>query len=221
MRALSRKGGLVAVVAASLAIGGAAGAQDRLLVDTVVYRFSSPELGGPAKPRFITARFLAFEASLEAGAEQVTDGYHPRHVRAAVDRHVAEEMLASLPLNPSPSRDEVERLAADIATDMPDAAAAREGVGKDEVRALTFRQARAAIYIDRALSPILHPTDEQLREVFRTSAHPFRGRRYDEARAALERWFVGERLRVAEATFYQSARSRVKLTLLASSPSSP
>jgi hypothetical protein len=55
----------------------------------------------------------------------------------------------------------------------------------------------------------LQPTDEQLREVYRTSAHPFRGQPFDRIRSALSRWFVIERVRVAETAFFQGARTRV------------
>ncbi len=71
------------------------------------------------------------------------------------------------------------------------------------------RQALAAWYLDRAVSPILQPTEEQLREVFRTSTHPYRGRPFEEVRADLSRWFVMERVRAAETAFYQGARTRV------------
>ena len=76
--------------------------------------------------------------------------------------------------------------------------------------ALLHRAALAAWYLDRAVTPLLHPSDEQLRDVFRTSAHPYRGQTFEAVREALSRWFVVERVRVAEAAFLQAARSRVK-----------
>jgi hypothetical protein len=72
----------------------------------------------------------------------------------------------------------------------------------------------AAWYIDRAVTPILHPGEDQLREVYRTSAHPYRGQPLEQIRRALERWFVVERVRVAESAFLQSARARVKVIVL-------
>ncbi|MGH7297938.1 MAG: hypothetical protein ACRELB_23560, partial [Polyangiaceae bacterium] len=59
----------------------------------------------------------------------------------------------------------------------------------------------------------LHPSSEQLRDVYRTSAHPFHGQPFEKVRDALSRWFVVERVRVAEAAFLQSARSRVRVTV--------
>jgi hypothetical protein len=82
-----------------------------------------------------------------------------------------------------------------------------------EVDALLHRAALAAWYLDHVVTPILHPSDEQLRDVFRTSAHPFRGQPFERVRDALSRWFVLERLRVAESAFSQSARSRVTITV--------
>ena len=75
------------------------GAPRRIVVDRTVVRFHAPETGGTAQPRFITERTLAFEARLEAMAgtpEGIGDGYQEHDVRAAVERHVAEELLAGL-----------------------------------------------------------------------------------------------------------------------------
>jgi len=90
----------------------------------------------------------------------------------------------------------------------------QEGIDEAEVDALVRRRVRAAWYVDRTLTPLLRPTEEQLREVFRTSAHPFKNRPFDQVRAALERWFVEERLRVAEMSFLQSARARVRVVVV-------
>ena len=56
---------------------------------------------------------------------------------------------------------------------------------------------------------------EQLREVFRTSAHPFKNQPFETVRPALTRWFVEERLRAAETTFLQVARARVRSGVVA------
>ena len=210
-----RAHGAVLAMAMAMLVGATsiAQAEGRSGIDAVAYRFAAPELGGWAKPRFITQRMLAFEARLEALAEQLPldAGYAARHVRAALDRHVAEEVLASLPTTPPLAAADVERLASSFAPTLPQEAADREGIALSEVHALAVRQARAALYVDRALSPILHATEEQLREVYRSSSHPYRGRPFEEVRGPLELWFIGERLRVAESTFYQSARTRIKV----------
>jgi hypothetical protein len=94
-----------------------------------------------------------------------------------------------------------------------DQAADAEHLDGGEIEALLHRAALASWYLDRAVTPILHPSEEQLRDVYRTSAHPYRGQPFEKARDALARWFVVERVRVAEAAFLQSARSRVKITI--------
>ncbi len=65
----------------------------------MVARFSAPETGGAAHPRFVEERALAFEARLEVMAEKAEgtgEAYQERHVRDALERLVGEELLASL-----------------------------------------------------------------------------------------------------------------------------
>lgn len=216
--------GALAALAFALAGGGVAGTargDGELLVDQVALRFYAPETGGAARPRFVSQRVLAFEARLEARAEDPTlDGFQERHVRTATERHVTEELLASLPLERPPDEAETARVAIELRGALvqrvggPDALAAiarREGIEEGEITVMMARRARAALYVEREISPILYPTEEQLREVFRTAPHPFRGQKFDDARLQLSRWFVDERLRGAEAAFLQSARTRVKI----------
>jgi hypothetical protein len=193
--------------------------------DRTAVRFFAPETGGSSKPRFVTERELAFEARLEALADQAAGSaaYDDRYVRAALDRHVAEEMLSALQIQSGleppdlPARADSERLglverlggAAALASAM-----SVEGIDDSELGAILRRRARAAYYVDRALTPILHPSEEQLREVHRTSANPYKQLPFEQAKGPLERWFVEERLRVAETTFLQSARSRVRIVVV-------
>jgi hypothetical protein len=201
----------------------------RTVVDRAVVRFYAPETGGAAHPRFVDQRLLAFEARLESMAEKPEgngDGYQDRHVRAALDHHVGEEILASLahkliggsPPSRRPSEADLARVQQDLAAALFDrlggkaqveSAATAEQLDASDLDAVLRRQALAAWYLDRAVSPLLQPSDEQLREVYRTSTHPYRGRPFDEIRAELARWFLMERVRAAEASFYQGARSRV------------
>jgi hypothetical protein len=200
------------------------------VVDRAAMRFLSPETGGTAHPRFVLERTLAFEARLEAMAEGggIGDSYQDRDVRAAMEHDVAEQMLASLaekliadsPAEKRPGLGEVPRVEAQLGPALVerlggrarvDEAAQAEHLDSAEVEALLHRAALAAWYLDRAVTPILHPSDEQLRDVYRTSAHPYRGQPYEQAREGLARWFVVERVRVAEGAFLQSARSRVKI----------
>ena len=77
-------------------------------IDRVVARFTAPETGGVASPRFIFERELAFEARLEAltdsgFAPSAATPYLDRHVRSALERHMAETLLQSLEITPEPS----------------------------------------------------------------------------------------------------------------------
>jgi hypothetical protein len=200
-------------------------------IDRAVVRFFAPETGGAEHPRFVFERTLAFEARLEALAANaanapVGEGYEERDVRAALEHDIAEQMLAGLaekliagsPADKRPGLDEVPRVEKDLGSALVerlggrtrvDEAARAEQIDALEVGALLHRAALAAWYLDRAVTPLLHPTDEQLRDVYRTSANPYRGQPFERIRDALAGWFVVERVRVAEAAFLQSARARV------------
>jgi hypothetical protein len=200
-------------------------------IDRTAVRFYAPETGAAAYPRFILQRILAFEARLTAMAqapEAVGEHYDERDLRDALEHHVAEEILASLadrliadcPPDKRPSAGDlasIERGASAAFAEWIggrariDEAARDEQVDPAEVDTILRRGAFAAWYIDRAITPILHPSDEQLRNVFRTSAHPYRGHPFEQVRVALERWFVIERVRATESAFLQSARSRVRI----------
>jgi hypothetical protein len=203
------------------------------IVDRVVVRFYAPELGGAQEPRFISERTLAFEARLEAMAENpegIGDGYDERRVRQALDHHVSGEIAATLghklitglPPSRRPSQDELSTVRAKLTSalfeklggqDRVRSAARAEGLDAAEFDEFMEKQALAAWYIDRAVTPVLQTSEEQLREVYRTAAHPYRGRRFDEIRAPLERWFIVERVNAAESTFFQALRSRVRVVV--------
>jgi hypothetical protein len=209
-----------------------AGGHD-VTVDRVAVRYWSPETGGAALPRFFDDRSLAFEARLAAMAERsegLGAGYQERHVRDALDHAIGEEMLASLahkllaelPPAKRPTETDLARIQTELGAGSlerlggrarVDQAAAAEGLDTADVEALLRRQALAAWYIDRAVTPVLEPTDEQLREVFRTSAHPFRGQPFESVRVELARWLVADLVRAAEGAFLQAARSRVKVVI--------
>ncbi len=201
------------------------------LVDRTVVRFYSPETGGAANPRFIFERVLAFEARLAQMAETsegIGEAYGERDVREAIDHDIAEQMLASLAdrliaeagQDNRPSADELAAVERDVGRALVervggrtrmDQAARAEQIGSTEVDAMIRRAALAAFYVDRAVTPILHPSDEQLRSVYRASAHPYHGQPFERVRGELERWFVIERIRVAESAYLQAARSRVRI----------
>ncbi|MGD0675193.1 MAG: hypothetical protein ABSC94_07225 [Polyangiaceae bacterium] len=202
-----------------------------VVLDRTIVRFFAPETGGSAHPRFVTERMLAFEARLEAMNDKpdgIGGDYDDRRLRAALDHHIGEEMLASLalkliygaPAGLRPSEESLALVRGELAVSLferlggeprVEAAAAAEQIGRSEVDDLLRRQGLAAWYIDRAVAPILNPTEEQLREVFRTAAHPYRGQPFEESRRALSRWVIGERLRVAETSFLQAARARLSV----------
>jgi len=182
--------------------------------------------------RTVGERLLAFEARLEAMAESpegIGDGYDEERVRMALDHHVSAEVAATLayklilalPPSRRPGQDELAAVRVQLSTALFErlggeprvqAAARAEQLDATEVDELMAQRALAAWYIDRAVTPILQTNEEQLREVFRTAAHPYRGRPFEEVRAALERWFIVERVSVAESAFLQGIR--VKIVLL-------
>lgn len=194
------------------------------LVDRVAVRFTSAETGGGTRARFITQRQLAFEARLIASAEEGRFAEpQDRHVRAAVEMHIAVEMLSRLPLDPEPDAAALLRVAKLLEGAVVDriggsnvllSAADAEGIDPREIDTMFVHEARAALYVERAITPVLYPTDELVRDVFRTTAHPFRGKKWEEAREPLGRWFAFERLRAVETQYLQNARTRVKVVYL-------
>lgn len=223
-----------ALASAAWATLAAADVGQGAVVDRTVVRFFAPETGGAEQPRFVTERVLAFEARLEAMAEHpdgLGEGYDERNVRNGLDHAIAEQMLAALAqklirgssLSRRPSDADLARLTDELAAgfyerlggqDRVRRAAAAEQLDASDVSDLLERQALAAFYIDRAVTPTLDTSEEQLREVFRTAAHPFRGRAFSEVREKLRRWFVIERLRIAENAFMQGARARLTIVMV-------
>jgi hypothetical protein len=235
---MSGSGLAVAIAAVALATATAAGAAEtpaHLVVDRAAVRFLAPETGGVDHPRFILERTLAFEARLEVMGDTSTpqgigDGYQDRDVRNALEHDVAEQMLATLaqkliddsPADQRPEQSEIDGVLQSVSAAVIerlggqariDSAAAAEQLDSSEVDAVLRRGAFAAWYLDRVITPLLHPSDEQLRDVFRASAHPFRGQRFEQVHDALQRWFVVDRVRVAEGAFLQASRSHVRIVI--------
>lgn len=210
--------GLVLVVARPAAA-------EPLLIDRTVVRFTAPELGGARSPRFISARMLAFEARIEALADPDRGGaaYRERHVSAALERHVAETLLANLRIEPEPTSGEL-RAQTEAARRLVEervggaeplrAAARAEGIGQRELLALFERQARASLYLDRMVSPMLSPSDAELRALYRNEKTPFHEAPFDTILPGLRRWYVATRLQGALAAYYQNARSRLRVVFL-------
>jgi hypothetical protein len=216
-------------VLAALAYAGPGSAeeakQDPHAADRVAVRFIAPETGGAAHPRFFTERELGFFTRLEALFEQtpVADNEYPeRYVRSAVDRLVARTMLASLQVQRGIEPPDLGKLAIEGRAELEARLGQngekvladlmkREGIEDEELLAFLRDQARAAFYVDRTITPILVVSEDALREAYRTTLHPFRNQKFDEARVKLRRWLVVERLRAGETEFLQSARARVRI----------
>ena len=114
------------------------------VLDRVVVRWHAPETGGPARPQFIFERELAFEARLESLADPDPEPgpYHDRHVRAALDRHVAESLLAALPILPAPDPQVVARRAETARGILEDRVHGRPGSSKPPPPRASDRGAR-------------------------------------------------------------------------------
>ena len=198
-----------------------------IALDRTVVRFDAPETGGTSRPQFVFERELAFEARIEALADsdrnERKSDYLDRHVRSALERHIAEELLAHLPMDPEPERDEIARRLVATRAILEQrvggaaellGAARAEGLAPGEVDRLGMREARASLYLDRMVAPMLAPSEAELREVHRATTNPFRGQKFDEIADPLRRWYVGQRLEAALSAFYQNARTRVHLVIL-------
>lgn len=200
------------------------------MVDRVSVRFYSPETGGAQHPLFVLERRLAFEARLEALGDGRT-GFDDRDVANAMDRDIGEQILVGLaqklidesPADKRPDPREIDKVEQDVAEGLAarfggrpavDTAAAAEQMDPAEVDAIFRRSGLAAWYIDRSITALLHPDEEQLREVYRTGGHPFRGQPFETVRQPLERWFIVERMRTAESAFVQSARSHAHIVIV-------
>jgi hypothetical protein len=196
-------------------------------IDRVVARFTAPETGGVASPRFIFERELAFEARLEAFTDNgfavtVDKPYLDRHVRSALERHMAETLLQSLEITPEPSPGDlqvrmrsarlalVEQVGGEGALSELQRA---EGLEPSELGSLLARRARASLYLDRMVATMLTPSDTELRIVHRTTRTPFSAQPYEAVAPLLARWYVGQRLNSAVRAFYEGARSRIKVAI--------
>jgi hypothetical protein len=206
----------------------AADAEVSRVLDRVVVRFTAPELGGVNSPSFVFERELAFEARLEALTDprftpSANEPYLAVHVRAALERHVAEAILESLRMTPPPTQAEIEArvtaaeasLAIEVggATALGQAARA-EGIEQREVYRLLQRRARASLYLDRMVAPMLSPSEAELQALHNSGRTPFSRVPYNEAAVEMRRWYVSRALRQAVQAYYDGARTRITMTIL-------
>lgn len=222
------KRSLAACLVLALCVVAGSLAAEPVAVDRAVVRFAAPETGGIRHPRFVFERELSFEARLEALSDPdraaLGDApYRDRHVTAALDRHIAETILSALHIEPEPSAAELEhqsqlahRMLSDRAggEDALDAARKAEGISERELGRLLLQKARASLYLDRMVTPMLEPSEAELRSLHKSTNTPFRGAPFDTIRPALLRWYVSRRLNAALASFYENARSRIDVTVL-------
>jgi hypothetical protein len=207
--------------------GSRSASAEPIVLDRAVVRFHAPETGGVERPRFIYERRLAFEARIEALADRdrVEPGqpYRERHVSAALERHISEVLLASLRIEPEPSDAVLVRqveLARKLLVDRVGGedslleAQQAEGVSNAELSAMLRRQARASLYLDRMVAPMLRPSDAELEAIQRSAPAALQNEPFVRARPLLLRWYVSRRLGSAMASFFQEARSRVTITIL-------
>jgi hypothetical protein len=199
-----------------------------VVLDRAVVRFTAPETGGAASPRFIFERELAFEARLEALADDAFTStmelpYLDLHVRAALERHIAETILETLEVTPKPTpRDIQQRVNGAQAAlaqrvggpERLEAAARAEGLGQTEVFRILQRQARASLYLDRMVAPMLRPSEAELRALHQFGRTPFTRQPFEDIAVPLRRWYVSRRLGAALVDYYEGARARLRLHLL-------
>jgi len=227
---------LIVLVAGALQAEGAVAQQpsggdtrrsERVLLDRVVVRFSAPEGAGRQRPYFIYERELAFEARLVALTDSAfahrREPFRRHHLQAALERRIAETLLAALPIEP-PLSDTVIDEQIEMAKTMVweacggqeqvTAAAKAEGISSLEQRALYRRRALASLYLHQMVAPMLVPSQLELRRAHRAGQGPLSDQTFDVAEPVLRRWYVERSLRAAVTTYYQNARSRLSISYL-------
>lgn len=217
----------VAAVCAAAEASPAKSSGPLLTVDRAVVRFSAPEGAGRERPYFVYERELAFEARLVARADPAhrakSEPFRRHHLQAALERHIAETLLAALTIDPAPSQSEIsEQLAA--AREMVveavggesvlNLAAREEGLGSLELRRFFRRRSLASLYLNVMVEPMLEPSPLQLRRVHERGEGPLADRPFAEAEPALRRWYVAQSLRAAVQAYYQNARTRLRVDFL-------
>lgn len=188
-------------------------------VDRVILRWYLAETGRKSRLEAVFERELAFEARLEALAAGSADkNISDRFVRAALNRHIAESLLANLPLDPPPTTRQIEQRA-ELALhylemrvggeELLFEAARQEGIADAEISRMVRRSARATIYLERVIAPQVEPTRGELMAMHRSGLTPFSDKPFADVHDALQRWVAADRLAKALDAYYQKARSRV------------
>lgn len=216
------------VLAAGLLIASPAAAQESgasrpVLVDRVVARWRTVADDGRGSGHLIFARELAFQARVEAMAlgDEPTDKLVDRHIRAALARHVTESLLEELPLDPPPRPAEIAERAQKARRALEarvgglerlEKARQKERISVDELDSMLRRTARASLYLDRMVAPLLEPTDIELRELHAAGKTPYTKERFVDVVDKLRRLVLSQRMAAALDEFWQRARSRIVIT---------
>ena len=87
-----------------------------------------------------------------------------------------------------------------------------ERLDTEEVDAILRRTARASLYLDRMVAPVLVPTDLELRELHAAGKTPYSDRRFVDVVDKLRRLLLSQRMAGALEEFWQRARSRIVIT---------
>jgi hypothetical protein len=206
-------------------------AQEGVLVDRVVAKWRLVEQATDRRvpERLIFARVLSFEARLEAmaGGEAPDAKVVDRYLRLALSRHVTEELLESLPLDPPPTPSEIAKraeagrqalLVRVGSAERLEAAMALERIDENDFGALLRRSARASFYLERMVAPLVEPTELELRELHAAGQTPFAAEPFERRVDAIRRWVLGQRLAAAVDNFWQQARSRLVIEWLKRDP---
>ena len=220
---------LAALAPVAVAVAAEAPAKAATL-DRVVARFSDPEAAEAAGAlRFVMMRELVLEAWVVA-YERALPGETPslfddKQLRAALERHVIEEVLSErLPDSATSAQIAKGVAAARLALRLsigdrldPLLAAATAGVpggGAAELEAILLRRARAEIYLELAVAEPVDVSEGELRAAW---AHPpaaLRTLEFDAAVPALRVHVRALRLREAGQAYYQAVRGRLHLEIV-------
>ena len=219
--------GVASLACAALPVRRLFAAPAALLLDRVAVRFWAPESGSASRPRFVFEHELAFFARMAALGDPTyraeAGPYRNHHLRGALERWIAESLLASLRMEPEATEAEIgvqtERAWAYAAMEVGgqkgiDAAAQAEGLTRRDVDRLMRLRARASLYLDRMVAPMLKPTLLELERVHETERTPYSDRPFAEVVEPLRQWVAARSLRAAAQNFYRSARPRLRIEYL-------
>jgi len=200
------------------------------VIDRVVARFSDPESGQASGAiRFVMMRELVVDAWLvayeRAAPGSKPTGFDEKQLRAALERHVIEEVLSER-LGETIAESVIDKRAIEARTALELAvgtgrieqavASANGGAvsgGTVELASILRRRARAEIYLELAISQPVDVSETDLRAAYAKPPSPLMGKTFEEAAPALRIALRSARLRDASQAYYQAVRGRLKLEI--------